>query len=70
MTKTAFVIAFLVLNGVQLFYGKIDADLDSLAIPEAAQHIVGQFLDAAIQTLSIIAVAVLGLTLPPFKKEP
>ena len=65
MSKTVFTIAFIALGGLSLFFGDIKSQLLNIGVGQDYLDIGKAFLDDAIKTVGIIAVAVLGLSLPP-----
>lgn len=60
--KFGLTVAFYVLLGIEKLIGDISPDLASLGTPDAAISIGSKVLAGAIDTLSVIAVSVLGLS--------
>lgn len=65
MSKTIFVIAYLALGGVSLFFGKAENDLLAVGMSQALFNVVNTGVEVVVATVGAVAVAVLGLSLPP-----
>ncbi len=60
--KVGLSLTFYVLVGVEKFFGDITPDLTELGVPDSGIHIGSLFISNLIDTMSLIAVSVLGLS--------